>query len=211
MIGLFACGLALRIREPSVATRSEGAAASGPRAGSGNFRLYIAAMLAQGAAFAVAFAFHQPFALSLGMSEVRAFFIGFALTVLIARVGLGTVPDRFGRKRVAVPRSGSTRWRDRHEPAFRRHARLYGAVLGLGHGFFYPAINALAVERSAESERGKVMTYLNGGFQIGYTIGVVSSAGSRAYRVSADLRAGRVLVSVAAMLLAATPLRRDPA
>lgn len=212
VLGVLASLLAQRIREPSMeARRAEAAAAralssSEPKRPDHSFKLYTAAMTAQGAAFAVAFTFYQPFAISLGMREVRSFFIGFALSVLLARVGLGSVPDRFGRKRVAVAAlvlyAAAELGMSQLTPGT---LGIYGALLGLGHGFFYPAINALAVEHSKKAERGKVMTYLNGGFQVGATLGVLlfgRIAERSGYPLIFVLAA--VLVGFAAVVLART-------
>jgi MFS family permease len=205
VVGIVAVLLSLRIRE-----RPSSGSSDPPRPGGGGdwvVRRYALAMCAQGAAFSVAFAFYQPFALSLGMHEVRDFFIGFALSVLFARVGLGSVPDRFGRRRVAVI---SLALYAAAEIGMSRLApgtlALYGALLGLGHGFFYPAVNALAVERTRRSERGKVMTFLNGGFQVGYTLGVLSF-GALAERTGYPtiFVLGGFVVAAAAVMLARTP------
>jgi MFS family permease len=171
-VGLLAFLLALRIHDvPRLAAGERAARAPS----TGGLPLYALSMCAVGAAFAVAFAFYQPFALSLGMHEVRGFFLGFAASVVIARVGLGSLPDRLGRKRTAI---ASLLLYAGVELAMSRLAPgtlvLYGALLGCAHGFFYPALNALAVEDADPRERGKVMTYVNGGFQVGYTVGVLA-------------------------------------
>ena len=205
VVGIVAVFLSLRIRERP----STGISEPPLPGGSSDWvvRRYALAMCAQGAAFSVAFAFYQPFALSLGMHEVRDFFIGFALSVLLARVGLGSVPDGFGRKRVAVIALGLYALAEigmsRLTPGT---LALYGALLGLGHGFFYPAVNAMAVERTRRSERGKVMTFLNGGFQVGYTIGVLSF-GALAERTGYPtvFVLGGCVVAAAAAMLASTP------
>jgi MFS family permease len=172
--------------------------------GAGGVALYALATAVTGAAFAVAVAFYQPFALSLGMHEVRGFFYGFAGSVFVSRVLLGSLPDRVGRKRCAI---AALALYGLVEIAMSRLAPgtlvLYGALLGCAHGFFYPSINALAVEQHDRSRRGFVMTFINGGFQLGYTLGVLvfgwmaSQAGYPAIFV-----VGGCLVTVAALVLA---------
>jgi MFS family permease len=209
-MGLLAVALSLLIRDRPAPAGAD--ASEGPGGGSIAVRRYALAMCAQGAGFAVAFAFYQPFALGLGMREVRDFFIGFALSVLLARVGLGSVPDRFGRKRVAVIALALFALA---EIGMSRLApgtlAFYGALLGLGHGFFYPAVNALAVEHSRRSERGKALTFLNGGFQVGYTVGVLAF-GALAERTGypAVFVLGGALVTVAAVTLARTDAPAPP-
>jgi MFS family permease len=172
-VGVCALLLALRIRDVKEPLDAKSSIAVGT--GRGHFALFLLCMGATGAAFAVAFAFYQPFALSLGMHEVRDFFIGFAASVVVARVALGSLPDRLGRKRCAV---AALALYAVVEIGMSRLAPgtllLYGALLGCAHGFFYPALNALAVEGSDRRDRGKVLTYMNGGFQVGYTLGVLA-------------------------------------
>jgi MFS family permease len=172
VLGLGAFALALRLQdEPAVAPGSDAEANANATPG---LPFYVLTMAASGAAFAVAFTFYQPFALSLGMHELRAFFIGFAGSVFVARVALGSLPDRIGRKRAAVLAlalyGAVVLAMSRLAPGT---LAIYGALLGLAHGFFYPSLNALAVEHSARAQRGKVLTYLNGGFQLGYTLSVL--------------------------------------
>lgn len=172
ILGLGAFALALRLQdEPAHAHDDHAATKSNATPG---LPFYVLTMAASGVAFAVAFTFYQPFALSLGMHEVRAFFFGYAGSVFVARVALGSLPDRIGRKRTAVLAlalyGAVVLAMSRLAPGT---LALYGALLGLAHGFFYPSLNALAVERSARRQRGKVLTYLNGGFQLGYTLSVL--------------------------------------
>jgi MFS family permease len=172
VLGLCAFALALRLRDEPAAAADDHAAHAA--SSTPDLVAFVATMASAGAAFAVAFTFYQPFALSLGMHEVRAFFVGYASSVFVARVALGSLPDRIGRKRAAVLALGlyGTVVVAMSQLAPGTLA-LYGAGLGLAHGFFYPSLNALAVERSARSQRGRVLTYLNGGFQLGYTLGVL--------------------------------------
>jgi len=140
----------------------------------GPLTLYVLIMAAAGTAFAIAFAYYQPFALSLGMHEVHSFFVGYASTVVVTRVLLGWLPDRIGRMRTALLSLGL------YAAAVLSMSQLapgtlafYGALLGCAHGFLYPSVNALAIEDGNHARRGQVLTYLNGGFQLGYTVGVL--------------------------------------
>jgi len=44
---------------------------------------------------------------------------------------------------------------------------LAGALLGVAQGIYYPALNAIAIERASAAERGKVMAAYNGAFNLG--------------------------------------------
>lgn len=128
-----------------------------------------------GLGFGTLVTFAQPFALSLGASEVRQLFIGYTLAALAVRIGLGSLADRVGRHRVAL---GSL--------------ALYGLVLlattqlkadwlfyvglglGVAHGLLYPALNALLVESAPTGSRGLVMTSFNGAFNLGFAVSVLA-------------------------------------
>jgi predicted MFS family arabinose efflux permease len=48
---------------------------------------------------------------------------------------------------------------------------LTGGLLGIAHGMFFPAFNAVAVDYALESERGKAMAAYNGAFNVGFAAG----------------------------------------
>jgi MFS family permease len=145
-----------------------------------------------GTAFNALFVFHQPFALAAGIAKLRDFFAAYAAAAIGVRVGFGAWIDRFGRRRASLasltlyvavallatqlPHTGLA---------------LLGAVLGLAHGVFYPAFNAVAIELAGPRERGKVMALYQAAFQMG------GAAGPLALGLLAD-RAGYPAVFVAA-------------
>ena len=125
-----------------------------------------------GVAFSSIFNFHQPFALEAGIERVRAFFAAYAVTVIGIRVGSGDWIDRFGRRRSAIAALGlyvGVALLASEIP--RAGLAALGAALGLAHGVFYPAFNAVAIERAGPRERGKVMALYQAAFQAGGTAG----------------------------------------
>jgi MFS family permease len=116
------------------------------------------------------------------------------------RIGFGDWIDRIGRRRAALgslalyvevallatqlPHTGLA---------------LLGGALGLSHGVFYPAFNAVAIESTGPRERGKVMALYQAAFQLGGT------AGPLAFGLLAD-RAGYPAVFVAAAATLAVAL-----
>jgi predicted MFS family arabinose efflux permease len=121
------------------------------------------------AAFTALFTLHQPFALELGVTEVRSFFIGFAIVALTVRLGGGRLIDRFGVLRssvvalvlyAAVPPMLGILGPD--------HLFAIGAMMGLGHGIAYPALTALAIERADATSRGMVVSIIHGAFNGGH-------------------------------------------
>jgi len=138
------------------------------------------ATLAITASFAALFTLHQPYALGEGVTQIRSFFIGFAILALTVRLGGGRLIDRFGVFRssivaivlyAAVPPLlglvGPT------------HLFLVGAAMGIAHGIAYPALTALGIERADSSSRGMVVSIVHGTFNGGhalfaYTLGMVA-------------------------------------
>jgi predicted MFS family arabinose efflux permease len=132
--------------------------------------LLVTAMV--GWSFGAMFTFYQPWALACGFEHVSTFLVAFAGCAMVVRVGLGGIADRLGRMRVAkamlllyifailsliwLPTLGLL---------------LTGGLLGLAHGIFFPAFNAVAVDYALESERGKAMAAYNGAFNIGFAAG----------------------------------------
>jgi len=134
------------------------------------------------AAFTALFTLHQPFALQLGVTEVRSFFIGFAIVALTVRLGGGRLIDRFGVLRAsvvafclysAVPPMLGVLGPD--------HLFAIGAMMGLGHGIAYPALTALGIQRADASSRGMVVSIIHGAFNGGhaffaYGLGLLAAA-----------------------------------
>ena len=137
---------------------------------------------AVGACFGNLFVFHQLYALELGIVQVQVFFVAYAAAAICARLGLGGLGDRLGRRRVAsamLVLYGTA--------AFGMTALAQiglaplGALFGLAHGLFYPAYNAMAVEGSAAGERGMRMALFQGWFNAGvaggsFALGFVAEA-----------------------------------
>lgn len=136
---------------------------------------YVTAMASCGAAFGAVFTFYQPWVLEQGAKNVSLFFVGFTLAAVSTRVGLGSIADRFGRRRVALRAFGLYALvvlaMTQLTPA-----RLlgFGLAFGFAHGFFYPALNALALESTGAAERGRAMTLINGAFHLGTTLSALA-------------------------------------
>ncbi len=134
--------------------------------------------------FSAMFTFYQPWALASGYKEVSAYLVAFSSCAMVVRIALGRVADRFGRLRVAklvlvlyclAPLS--LVWLDTFGLTFT------GALIGIAHGIFFPSLNAVAIEFSAEHERGKTMGAYNTAFNLGfaggsYLLGVIAMATS---------------------------------
>ena len=180
--GLLATLLSTFLKEPP-RHRPQEHEARRPILGWSLLRVY-GATFAMTAAFTALFTLHQPFALELGVTELRSFFIGFAIVALTVRLGGGRLIDRFGVLRSSVvafclystvpPMLGVL------GP---EHLFAVGAMMGLGHGIAYPAVTALAIERADSSSRGMVVSIIHGAFNGGhaffaYALGLLAAAWS---------------------------------
>jgi len=180
--GLLAAILSTRLKEPPRHQPQEPQARR-PIFGGSLMRVYGATFVMT-AAFTALFTLHQPFALELGVTEVRSFFIGFAIVALTVRLGGGRLIDRFGVLRSsviafcmysAVPPMLGILGPD--------HLFAIGAMMGFGHGIAYPAVTALGIERADASSRGMVVSIIHGAFNGGhaffaYSLGLVAAAWS---------------------------------
>jgi MFS family permease len=176
-------------------------------------RLFLFGVTAlMGTGLGTMFTFAQPFALHLGIDRVSGLFLGYTIGAVGARVGLGGLADRFGRAPVSavalVVYAASvlaTAWLS-YELLF-----IVGAGVGLAHGISYPAMNALAVADATERQRGAVMAYYNGAFNVGFAISVTAFgelARAAGYPVVFLVAGGLVLIGAGALVrLPAATLR----
>ena len=132
--------------------------------------LVVAAMV--GWTMGAMYTFYQPWALTLGFENVSSYLIGFAVCAMLVRVGLGGLADRLGRLQVAtaalflyIAAPFSLIWLDVFG------LLLTGALLGLAHGLFFPALNAVALDHAHVNERGKAMATYHGAFNVGFGAG----------------------------------------
>lgn len=132
--------------------------------------LVVTAMV--GWTFSSMFTFYQPWALASGYEHVSAYLVAFAGSAMVVRMGLGGLADRIGRRRVSqamlllyITAPLSLIWL----PTLGLY--VTGALLGISHGIFFPAFNAVAVDYAHEHERGKAMAAYNGAFNIGFAGG----------------------------------------
>lgn len=170
-VATFGSLMTLLIRAPASTPgpRVSWSAALAPR-----LLLFYAVIAATGGAFGAVVTFYQPFALEQGITEVRNFFIGYTLLAIFVRVGLGSLGDRFGRRRVSIIAlvlyASAVLAMTQLVPG---RLFLLGAFLGFAHGIFYPTFNALTIETADDRVRGRVMTVFNGGFNGGFGLSVI--------------------------------------
>ncbi len=147
-------------------------------------RVYSGVTFLTAIAFATMFTFLQPAALAAGYRDVGSFFVAYAAAACGVRLFAGWMPDRYGRRRVAVaalvPYALIVAYVAAEGPT---SLLAIGAVFGFAHGVFFPALNALAIEHTLPAERGRLLTVFAGTFNLGAWGGaaalgpVVESAG----------------------------------
>ncbi len=199
--GLLAAIISTRLKEPR---RHEPRANEErrPILGWPLLRVY-GATFAMTAAFTALFTLHQPYALEFGVTELRKFFIGFAIVALSVRLAGGGLIDRVG----VLPSSVVAFCLYSAVPPMLGflgpdHLFAIGAMMGLGHGIAYPAVTALAIERSDAASRGMVVSIIHGAFNGGhaffaYALGLIAATWS--YNVTFWV-AGGVTLSGALLL-----------
>jgi MFS family permease len=133
------------------------------------------AMTTCGAGFSAVSTFYQPFVLAQGAQRVSTFFVGFTIAAVAVRLLFGSLPDRVGRRRVAIASyvgfACSVLLMTQLTPSV---LLPFGFLFGCAHGVFYPALSALCVEQAGASERGRVMTLVMGSFRLGNVCSAVA-------------------------------------
>jgi MFS family permease len=133
-----------------------------------------------GASFATVltafFVFVPRFAQDTGIGSDAAFFQMYMLAALILRIAFGWVPDRIGPHRALTPALLSlvvglvvmARASAAHDVA------LAGFLCGLGHGYAFPILSGMVVNRVSEQSRGTALAIFTGLFDLGMLVGSMS-------------------------------------
>jgi MFS family permease len=132
----------------------------------GRTRRVMAAVFLAGIAMGAMFTFSQPLALSLGITQIRSYFVAYTVSVLAVRFTLRDLIDRTGPQRATVASlilyalvTFSMRFLS--GPV---GLAVLGAVFGVAHGFLFPSIMSLSVADLPAEERGRMLTLANGAF-----------------------------------------------
>jgi MFS family permease len=141
-------------------------------------RRVVLSIAAAGGSFGTVFTFHQPYALSLGLTRISGFFMAYALCAVVARLGLMNLFKNVERQRLSACAMFvyalavvCTVWL---RPGVLEGV---GAVMGLAQGVFYPVFNALAVEGVEIEKRGSMMALYHGGFNGGIAVALLLGGG----------------------------------
>jgi predicted MFS family arabinose efflux permease len=114
-----------------------------------------------GIGLAALFTFLAPFARDTGLGEVGGFFLSYALAAAMTRILGGRLPDVVGLRPVLLP-------------ALVLLAAGLAAVSFVrsgAHGYIFPILNAVAVNRAPLGERGTVVSMYTAMVDLGTTLG----------------------------------------
>jgi MFS family permease len=135
------------------------------------------------------FFFVKTFISAVGIGSVGGFFAAYAVIAITLRFLVGWLPDRIGSRRMLGIAMlsyalGFVVLAFARTPTY---ILVAGLLCGAGHGYTYPVLFSLAVERAALHERGAAMAFytavdwlglLVAGPAIGYTIDVAGYRGA---------------------------------
>ncbi|MGH7890318.1 MAG: MFS transporter [Thermodesulfobacteriota bacterium] len=137
--------------------------------------VFVAAftLMVSGSGFIPSLTFIPVFAKHMKIESFDLFFIAYTLSALFVRIFGGWIPDRFGKKKAAVPSlfffalsiigigfaSNATNFIET------------GILFGLSHGLVYPSIYALVIDLSPEADRGKAFAICSVSFTLGGMVG----------------------------------------
>ncbi len=136
--------------------------------------LASSALFVAGMGFVTVITFVPVFAGRINVEQYEIFFIAYTFSVIIVRVFGGWIPDKYGKKRAAIPAffvyaasivmlGMANEWIE---------LLVAGILFGLGHGLFYPAIYALVIDLTSEIDRGKAISICSVSFTFGGMLGV---------------------------------------
>lgn len=122
--------------------------------------VWLAAIAFFVALFAL-FSFMKTFVLTQEVGSVGNFFAAYAVIAVLLRLFLGWIPDRIGTRRMlgvamACYALGFIVLSRAQTPA---HVLVAGLLCGAGHGYTYPVLFSLVIERARPRERGSAMAF----------------------------------------------------
>ena len=124
-------------------------------------------------ALAAIYTFLKSYVSETGLGSVGLFFAAYAATTIVLRMLAGSAPDRFGPMRVFYPAMLSLAIAMLAMALAKSTALLLaGAVLaGIGHGFIFPILTTLVVDRANPADRGSAVSLFTAVFDAGIFAG----------------------------------------
>lgn len=145
------------------------------------------------------FAFVKLHVADVGGGSAGSFFTGFAAAAVMLRLAFGHIPDRVGFRRALVPAMCSTvaglatLWMAQSAEA----VVAAGVLCGIGHGYTFPVVSAMIVERCDVRGRGTAIASFTALFDLGMLVGAPM------FGAAAEVYSYAVCFAVASTMLAA--------
>ena len=130
-----------------------------------------------GTAFAIAlsayWAFIKTFVETTGFGTVGAFFSAYAWSAIALRIVGGRLPQKVGLQRVLVPALGAAAGGLVLISVAGSSSAVVaaGILCGIGHGYAFPILSAMVVNRAKDAERGTAISLFTALFDLGLLIG----------------------------------------
>ena len=117
--------------------------------------------------------FLKTYVLQTGLGSVGTFFSMYAGAAILLRLTFAWVPERVGQKRVLLPAMGAQAAGFVLLALARSPAMVLaaGVLGGLGHGYVFPILTGLVVQRARSSERGAAISLFTAVFDLGMLVG----------------------------------------
>ncbi len=119
------------------------------------------------------FTFLRTFVDETGIGSVGIFFAFYAATAILLRIFFGWLPDRVGPEKALGPAmlSLAAGLVVLSVAKSSTGVAVAGTMCGVGHGYTFPILYALTVDRSRDAERGAAMAAYTGLFDVGTLVG----------------------------------------
>lgn len=136
-------------------------------------RLPLLGAVAFGLSMTSYMVFLKPYAIAVGIESITPFFVAYTLTAVGVRLIGSSWPDRFGLKRVIYPAMISLSIGIVNLILQRSVVGLIvsGILCGMGHGFIFPILSVMMIQREREENRGSVVTLFTMVYDTGLLIG----------------------------------------
>ncbi len=119
------------------------------------------------------FTFLKTYVGKVGIGSVGGFFLAYSIASVGLRVFFSWLPGRIGLRKTLIPAIASLTF----GVVLLGHAGsalamgAAGVLCGLGHGFIFPILSALVVDRASVANRGVAMTLFTAIFDVGALLG----------------------------------------
>ncbi|MBI5166321.1 MAG: MFS transporter [candidate division NC10 bacterium] len=196
-VALICLGVTRRVSEPHFASLPSSGPSLSWLLGHREFAVPLSAGFIFGLAMGTVFAFLPTYAREVGIGRIGPFYIAYTLAAIGVRVLLGRLSDVFGRRQVIQPSLVALALGTLLLAGLRSFKGLWfiGVLNGGAHGFLYPTLSALLIDRSEGSSRGKVL----GAFSAAVLMG--SASGAMAFGLVAEILGYPVAYAISAGMI----------